>query len=112
MKVAFFGTPGFAVPSLERLVGNGHEVVLVVTQPDVLEWPRASGAEVAIVAAYGEVLRADLLAVPARGFLNVHPSLLPRLRGATPVPSAILEGATATGVTVMGVTTGVDSGPI
>jgi methionyl-tRNA formyltransferase len=148
MKVAFFGTPGFAVPSLERLVEAGHEVVLVVTQPDrpagrgrelqapplklaaerlrlpiyqperlgadpdALDRLRGSGAEVAVVAAYGEVLRADLLAVPPRGFVNVHPSLLPRLRGATPVPSAILEGAAATGVTVMGVTTGVDSGPI
>ena len=145
MKVAFFGTPGFAVPSLERLVEDGHEVVLVVTQPDrpagrgrelvappvkaaaqrlglpifqpervssETERLAASGAEVAIVAAYGEVLRNDLLAVPARGFLNVHPSLLPRLRGATPVPSAILEGATMTGVTVMQVSAGVDAGPI
>src|SRR5262245_36198222 len=125
MKVAFLGTPAFAVPSLERLVEAGHEVCLVVTQPDRpagrgrgmvapavkqsaerlgrpvyqperlrddLGRLRASGAEVAVVAAYGEVLSAETLAVPPRGFLNVHPSLLPRLRGATPVPTAILEG--------------------
>jgi methionyl-tRNA formyltransferase len=145
MKVAFLGTPRFAVPSLERLVEAGHEVALVVTQPDrpagrgrelvappvkqaaerlglaIAQPPRlreelgalrASGAEVAVVAAYGEVLSAETLAVPRLGFVNVHPSLLPRLRGATPVPTAILEGATATGVTVMRVNTGVDAGPI
>jgi methionyl-tRNA formyltransferase len=72
---------------------------------------RAAKVEVAVVAAYGEVLTALTLAVPPRGFLNVHPSLLPRLRGATPVPSAILEGLSETGVTVMQVGLGVDSGP-
>jgi methionyl-tRNA formyltransferase len=145
MKVAFLGTPRFAVPSLERLVEAGHEVALVVTQPDrpagrgrglvappvkqaaerlglpVAQPPRlredlsalrASGAEVAVVAAYGEVLSAETLAVARLGFVNVHPSLLPRQRGATPVPTAILEGATVTGVTVMQVNTGVDAGPI
>lgn len=144
-RVAFLGTPAFAVPSLARLVEAGHEVALVVTQPDrpagrgqtpspppvkraaeafglpVFQPPRlaedlepfrAAAVEVAIVAAYGEVLTATTLAVPARGFLNVHPSLLPHLRGATPVPSAILEGLASTGVTVMQVGLGVDSGPI
>ena len=145
MKVAFLGTPPFAVPSLERLVEAGHEVRLVVTQPDrpagrgreLVAPPvkeaaerlglavfqperlhddlaplRASGAEVAVVAAYGEVLSAETLAAPPRGFLNVHPSLLPRLRGATPVPTAILDGLSLTGVTVMRVNTGVDAGPV
>ena len=144
-RVAFLGTPDFAVPSLERLVQTGHDVALVVTQPDrpagrgqglvappvkraaeqlglkvfqpqrladELDAFRAAEAEVAIVAAYGEVLTALTLAVPPRGFLNVHPSLLPQLRGATPVPSAILEGLADTGVTVMQVGLGVDSGPI
>jgi methionyl-tRNA formyltransferase len=133
------------VPSLARLVEAGHDVALVVSQPDrpagrgqtttpppvkraaeslgltVFQPPRladdlepfrAAGVDVAIVAAYGEVLTAATLAIPARGFVNVHPSLLPHLRGATPVPSAILEGTTATGVTVMQVGLGVDSGPI
>lgn len=133
------------MPSLERLVEFGHDVALVVTQPDrpagrgqtlgaspakraaerlglrvvqperladELETLRAADVEVAVVAAYGEVLTAATLAVPSRGFVNVHPSLLPRLRGATPVPSAILEGGVWTGVTVMQVGLGVDSGPI
>jgi methionyl-tRNA formyltransferase len=135
MKVAFLGTPRFAVPSLERLVEAGHEVALVVTQPDrpagrgreLVAPPvkqaaerlgrpifqlRACGAEVAVVAAYGEVLSGETLAVPPRGFVNVHPSLLPRLRGATPVPTAILDGLSQTGVTVMRVNAGVDAGPI
>jgi methionyl-tRNA formyltransferase len=127
------------------LVEAGHELALVVTQPNrpagrgqtptappvklvaerlglpvfqpvrlaaELDRFRAAAIEVAVVAAFGEVLTAETLAVPTRGFLNVHPSLLPHLRGATPVPSAILEGASATGVTVMQVGLGVDSGPV
>ena len=73
---------------------------------------RAATVEVAVVAAYGEILDRETLAIPARGFVNVHPSLLPRLRGATPIPTAILLGLDATGVTIMQVTPGVDSGPI
>jgi methionyl-tRNA formyltransferase len=129
------------VPSLRRLVEAGHEVVLVVTQPDrpagrgrqltappvkleaerlgldVAQAPdaarlRAAGADVGVVAAYGEILTREVLGGAARGFVNVHPSLLPRLRGATPIPTAILEGLDSTGVTVMQVTPGVDAGPI
>jgi methionyl-tRNA formyltransferase len=144
-RVAFLGTPAFAVPSLERLVEAGHDVALVVTQPDRpagrgrapspppvkvaaerlglpvrqperlrddLDVLRAARPEVAVVAAYGEVLSAATLAVPTRGFVNVHPSLLPELRGATPVPAAILAGMATTGVTVMQVSLGVDAGPI
>lgn len=144
-RVAFLGTPGFAVPSLERLVEAGHEVALVVTQPDRsagrgrapspppvkvaaerlglpvrqperlrddLDVLRAAKPQVGVVAAYGEVLTAATLAVPERGFVNVHPSLLPELRGATPVPTAILTGMATTGVTVMHVSLGVDAGPI
>jgi methionyl-tRNA formyltransferase len=72
----------------------------------------ASGAEVGVVAAYGEVLSRDLLAALPDGFVNVHPSLLPRLRGATPIPTAILLGLERSGVTVMRVSAGVDAGPI
>ena len=146
-RLAFLGTPAFAVPSLRRLVEAGHDVRLVVTQPDrpagrgrapaapsvkveaerlglsVFQPERistpegvgrlaAAGVELGVVAAYGEVLSRELLAAPGRGFVNVHPSLLPRLRGATPIPTAILLGLEQTGVTVMRVTTGVDAGPI
>ncbi|HEY3083133.1 MAG TPA: methionyl-tRNA formyltransferase [Chloroflexota bacterium] len=146
-RLAFLGTPAFAVPSLRRLVEAGHEVRLVVTQPDrpagrgrtptaspvKLEAERlglalfqperlstpegierlvACGAELGVVAAYGEILSRDLLAALPRGFVNVHPSLLPRLRGATPIPTAILLGLEQSGVTVMRVSPGVDAGPI
>ena len=73
---------------------------------------RGSGAEVGVVMAYGEILTRDVLGATPRGFVNVHPSLLPRLRGATPIPTAILEGLDATGVTIMQVTPGVDAGPL
>ena len=147
LRIAFLGTPRFAVPALEALVAAGHEVCLVVTQPDrpagrgrisaaspiklaathlhlPLFQPEKLAAadalavlidarvDVAIVAAYGEILTASTLAIPSRGFLNIHPSLLPRLRGATPVPTAILDGLSSTGVTVMEVGLGIDSGPI
>jgi methionyl-tRNA formyltransferase len=147
VRLAFLGTPAFAVPSLRRLVEAGHDVGLVVTQPDRpagrgraptappvkveaarlgrplfqperlsapegIERLVASGAELGVVAAYGEVLSRDLLAALPRGFVNVHPSLLPRLRGATPIPTAILLGLEQSGVTVMRVSPGVDAGPI
>jgi methionyl-tRNA formyltransferase len=65
-----------------------------------------------VVAAYGQLLPADILAIPRLDCLNVHPSLLPRYRGASPVASAILDGAAVTGVTVMKVDEGMDTGPI
>ena len=65
-----------------------------------------------VVAAYGQLLPADILAIPRLDCLNVHPSLLPRYRGPSPVASAILDGAAVTGVTVMKVDEGMDTGPI
>lgn len=91
---------------------------LAVFQPDRLAEPaalarlRAAEVDAAVVAAYGEILTGETLGAARLGFLNVHPSLLPKWRGATPVPSAILAGDDLTGVTVMRVTQGVDSGPI
>src|SRR5262245_57210723 len=144
-RLAFLGTPDFAVASLERLVAAGHDVALVVPQPDRpagrgqtptpppikraaerlglavfqperladnLDILKHANVEVAVVAAYGEVLTAATLAVPRRGVVNVHPSLLPALRGATPVPRASLAGLAATGVTVMQVGPCVDAGPV
>ena len=148
MRVVFFGTPEFAVPSLEALLGEGFDVVAVVTQPDkpqgrsrstavpppvktaaeaedvpVLQPPRPSdpafverlralAPDVGVVVAYGHILRRDLLALPRLGMINVHPSLLPELRGAAPVEWAILNGLKQTGVTIMRMDEGLDSGPI
>jgi methionyl-tRNA formyltransferase len=148
VRVVFFGTPEFAVPPLEALLGEGFDVVAAVTQPDkpqgrsrstalpppvklaaqaedvpVLQPERPSDADfvariralapdVGVVVAYGHILKPDLLAVPRRGMINVHPSLLPELRGAAPVEWAILNGLERTGVTIMLMDAGLDSGPI
>src|SRR3989440_3435655 len=148
MRVVFFGTPEFAVPSLEALLGEGFDVVAVVTHPDkpqgrsrstavpppvktaaeaedvpVLQPARPSdpdfverlrglAPDVGVVVAYGHILKPELLALPRRGMVNVHPSLLPGLRGAAPVEWSIIRGHTTTGVTIMQLDAGMDSGPI
>jgi methionyl-tRNA formyltransferase len=147
MKVVFFATPDFAVPTLERLVASAHEVVLVVSRPDkpvgrhqvltsppVVEAARslglevvqpkslkgddaaqalaASAADVAVVVAYGKLIPAELLAIPRHGFVNLHPSLLPRHRGPSPIQWALVCGDRATGVTTMQLDEGMDTGPI
>jgi len=148
VRVAFFGTPEFAVPSLRALVGEGFDVVAVVTQPDAAQGRSRSrliappvklvaeaedltvfqpekptdGAflvrlrdtrpDVGVVVAYGHILKPELLELPARGMVNVHPSLLPALRGPAPVEWAVIQGLTETGVTIMQLDAGMDTGPI
>ena len=141
------GTPAFAVPTLEALADEGHDILCVVTQPDrpagrghklapppvkvaaqarglrVLQPERVRAAvfvqamrdlapDVAVVAAFGQKITAELLAVPAHGFVNVHPSLLPRYRGAAPVERCLLNGDSVTGVTIMYMDEGWDTGDI
>jgi methionyl-tRNA formyltransferase len=145
LRLLFFGTPEFAVPTLEALARE-HEIVLAVAQPDkpagrgmkmqspaVAEKARqlglplqqpakirdaqflatiaAAGAEAGIVVAYGKILPVSLLGIPARGFFNVHASLLPKYRGAAPIQRAIEHGETMTGVTIMRVDEELDHGP-
>lgn len=148
MRIVFFGTPEFAVASLERLLHERYDVAAVVTQPDkphgrsrstlveppvklaaakaglhVLQPERPTGdvfltslrrldAELGVVVAYGHIFRRELLNLPPRGMINVHASLLPRLRGAAPIQHAILEGHTVTGVSIMRMEEGLDSGPV
>ena len=148
MRVLFFGTPEFAVPSLTALVGEGFDVVGVVTRPDkptgrhrstvvpspvkraalaedlpVFEPERPSSDEfiaqaralepdIAVVVAYGHILKTALLDVPRLGSWNVHASMLPKLRGAAPIERAILEGHTETGVSIMRMDAGMDTGPV
>jgi methionyl-tRNA formyltransferase len=148
MRVAFFGTPEFAVPSLRALVGEGFDVVAVVTQPDAaqgrsrstlvpppvkvaaqaedlvvlqpekptdpvfLEQLRSLLPDVGVVVAYGHILKGELLTLPPRGMVNVHPSLLPGLRGAAPVEWAIIRGHETSGVSIMQLDAGMDSGPV
>lgn len=148
MRVVFFGTPEFAVPSLEALLGEGFDVLAAVTQPDrpqgrsrshavaspvkeaaqldelpVLQPERPTdpafvqtlrdlAPDVGVVVAYGHILKPELLAIPSRGMVNLHPSLLPELRGAAPIEWAIINGLKQTGVTIMQMDSGMDSGPI
>lgn len=148
MRIVFFGTPAFAVPSLRALLDEGAEVVAVVTQPDkpqgrsrsvlvpppvkdlaaahgipVLQPDRPRGdlflahlrrlaPDLGVVVAYGHILRPEVLSVPPRGMINVHASLLPRHRGAAPVQAAILAGDPETGVTIMQMDAGMDTGDI
>jgi methionyl-tRNA formyltransferase len=148
MRVAFMGTPDFAVPTLTALIAAGHEVVAVYSQPPrpggrrgksltpspVQQSAEAAGIEVrtpvslrdptvqaefealkldgAIVAAYGLILPQPILDSPRLGCLNVHASLLPRWRGAAPIQRAILAGDRMTGVTIMKMERGLDTGPM
>ena len=145
MKIIFMGTPDFAAPTLDALVGAGHDIVAVYSQP-----PRPAGrgkklmpspvharadalglevrtpetlrdkqvqaafaaldADVAVVAAYGLILPQAVLDAPRLGCLNVHGSILPRWRGAAPVQRAILAGDSDTGVTIMEMEKGLDTG--
>ena len=147
MRIAYAGTPLFAVPALEALHAAGHEIALVLTQPDrpagrglkltasavadaaqrlglrvekpaTLKAPEAQALladariDVLVVAAYGQILPPAVLAIPPRGCLNIHASLLPRWRGAAPVHRAILAGDATTGVCVMRMDAGLDTGPV
>ncbi len=147
MRIVFFGTPEFAVPSLERLAESAHEVALVVSRPDkpvgrkqVLTPPpvvvrarelglpveqprklksgpfperfRELGPDAAVVVAYGRFIPAPMLEVPRHGFVNLHPSLLPRHRGPSPIQWALASGDRVTGVTTMLIDEGMDTGPI
>ncbi len=149
MRIAFFGTPDFAVPSLRALLGEGFDVAAVVTQPDrphgrsrsnlvpppvkvvaqeegipllqpenpnteefFAELQGAGPIDLGVVVAYGHILKPALLELPGSGMVNVHASLLPRLRGAAPIEHAILEGMEETGVSIMQMEAGMDTGPV
>ncbi len=153
MKLAFAGTPAFAAVALQALHGAGHELVLVLTQPDrpagrglklqaspvkqraqtlgmPVAQPRslrldgkfpddaaaarqlllAAAPQAMVVAAYGLILPPWTLALPALGCINIHGSLLPRWRGAAPIHRAIEAGDTQTGITIMQMDAGLDTG--
>lgn len=147
MKIIFAGTPSFSVPALEALTNAGHEIALVLTQPDrpagrgmkttasavklfsqrhklallqphslkpseLHEQLDAIGADIMVVAAYGLILPAAVLNIPHFGCLNIHASSLPRWRGAAPIQRAILAGDVETGITIMQMDQGLDTGAI
>jgi methionyl-tRNA formyltransferase len=141
VRLVYLGTPDMAVPPLRALVAAGHEVVLVVTQADkrrgrgsavspspvkaaaldlgipvshdvddVLTAVRDDGAELGVVVAFGRIIKPHVLAVLP--MVNLHFSLLPRWRGAAPVERALLAGDRVTGVCVMAVEEGLDTGGV
>lgn len=145
MRLAFMGTPDFAVGALDALIEAGHEIACVYTQPPrpagrgqkdrpspvharalerglavrhptSLKSPDEQAAfaglslDVAVVAAYGLILPNAILDAPSRGCLNIHASLLPRWRGAAPIQRAIEAGDPVTGITIMQMDAGLDTG--
>jgi methionyl-tRNA formyltransferase len=136
-RLAFLGTPEMAVPPLRALAGAGHDIALCVTRPDRrrgrgsettpspvkvaatelgipvshdMDDVAGAGVELAVVVAFGRIIPARLLA--AVPMVNLHFSLLPRWRGAAPVERAILAGDRETGVCLMKVEEGLDTGPV
>jgi methionyl-tRNA formyltransferase len=147
MRLAFMGSPDFAVPALRALCAAGHAIAAVYCQrpkpagrgyalrpcpvqeaaeglglpvrtPTRLRDPAeqavfaALGLDAAVVVAYGLILPPAMLDAPRRGCLNVHASLLPRWRGAAPIQAAVLAGDAETGVTIMRMNAGLDTGPV
>lgn len=147
LRIAFAGTPAFALPALQALLDSPHTVVGVLTQPDrpsgrgrkltasvvkqaaldkqlAVSQPATLKSEsgradlaawqpdVLVVVAYGLILPNEVLALPRLGCVNIHASLLPRWRGAAPIQRAILAGDTESGITIMQMNAGLDTGPI
>ena len=139
------GTPAFAACSLQKLIDDGYEIPLVVTQPDrkgnrnrmvlsevrkmalehgietaqpvrikkdpeLIEKLRMIAPDMIVVAAFGQILPKSVLDIPRLGCINVHGSLLPKLRGASPMQAAVLEGLDESGVTIMRMAEGLDTG--
>ena len=141
LKFVFFGTPDVASETLEILKENGYIPSLIITSPDkpqgrkmiltpppVKIWAEKNNlpylqpeklnkdlnidSELFIVVAYGKIIPKEILKIPPSGSINIHYSLLPKYRGASPVESAILNGDTETGVTIQKMEFKLDSGPI
>lgn len=145
MKIIFMGTPDFAVGTLEALIKAGHEITLVVSQPDkpkgrghelvptavkaaalahnlrvyqperlrgevAEEMIRCTEADVIVVAAFGQLIPQSILEMKQYGCINVHGSLLPKYRGAAPIQWAVIDGEMESGVTIMQMDAGLDTG--
>ena len=147
MKIIFMGTPDFAASALEKIVEAGHEITLVITQPDKpkgrsgelqvsdvkacalkhgfpvfqperiklpenVAYLKNYEADIYVVAAFGQILSQEILDIPKFGCVNIHASLLPKYRGAAPIQQAIIDGEKTTGVTIMQMAAGMDTGDI
>lgn len=147
MKIIFFGSSNFAVPSLTRILESSYRVCAVVTQPDrkkgrhlkltptpvkslaiskglkvhdpekvsdpsTIEFLRSMEADLFIVVSFGQILPADIIEIPSFYSINLHPSLLPKYRGAAPVNWAIINGETKTGLSIIRMNESMDAGDI
>src|SRR5579859_3154820 len=147
LRLAFMGTPAFAVPTLVELIGQGNDIACVYSQPPrpkgrgletepspvhalalqhgiAVRTPAslkgaaeqdqfaALGVDAAVVVAYGLLLPKPILDAPRLGCFNLHASLLPRWRGAAPIQRAVMAGDDETGVMVMQMDEGLDTGPV
>lgn len=148
MKIVFMGTPEFASVALQGLINEGHDVVLVITQPDkprgrskkliasevkqlalengievvqpkrikkdveTIDKIRNLNPDVIIVAAFGQILPKEVIEIPKYGCINIHASILPKYRGAAPINWSIINGEKVTGVTIMQMDEGLDTGDI
>ncbi len=148
MKIIFWGTPKYAIPTLDALIKDGNEILCVVTQPDkrrtrgrdkspspikeraqeykipvittssirkdvvTKEKIKSLNADIFIVVAFGQILPKDILELPRLGCWNSHASLLPRWRGAAPIQWSILKGDKETGIDIMLMDEGLDTGPV
>ncbi|MCJ9429928.1 methionyl-tRNA formyltransferase [Kordiimonas marina] len=147
MRIAFMGTPDFALPTLDALIAGGHDIAAVYTQPprpagrgkreqkspvhrraeeagltvftpismkaeEEIERFAALELDCAVVVAFGQILPVAVLDAPTYGCVNVHASLLPRWRGAAPIHRALMAGDRATGVCIMQMEAGLDTGPV
>lgn len=146
LRIAYAGTPNFAVPALRRLLDSAHEVCLVFTQPDrpsgrgkklqhspvktcaqrhgvpvyqpvkmaqdEADLLKSHSIDLLVVAAYGQLVPVSVLGAPTFGCVNIHASVLPRWRGASPIVHAILSGDRFSGVSIMVMEAGLDTGPV
>lgn len=153
MKIVYMGTPDFSVGALEALIRAGHEICLVVTQPDKpkgrggaknkepqmqyspvkecalkhglpvfqperIKRPEAVAvlreydADIYVVAAFGQIVSKEILDIPKYGCINIHASLLPKYRGASPIQQAVIDGEEKSGITIQQMNEGVDTGDI
>lgn len=147
MKIVYMGTPDFSVGALDALIEAGHDIVMVVTQPDkpkgrgkeiqispvkacalkhdlpvyqpvrirepeAVEYMKSIDADIYVVAAFGQILPQEVLDIPKYGCVNIHASLLPKYRGAAPIQQSIIDGEEYTGVTIMQMDAGMDTGDI
>lgn len=145
MKFIFAGTTEFGIPSIEKLMQAGHELLFCITNPDkptgrkqvlsptpikkwagelnvkvlqpekistALEDIQAANADIMLVAAYGQIIPKEVFEAPKFGSINIHASILPRYRGASPIQTAILNGEETTGVTLIKMNEKMDQGPM